>query len=138
MLKRAQGLPVVFLLLAANAIAADLRITDTSGFEALITGVTIDYGGMIGTDREVQGIRVSQGEAFITAKWAEISSLTVTGRDASLNPAKISLEIVLKNGKTVPAALVRKGRMLLIGKSDLGDYSINLEKIRKIVPVQPR
>jgi hypothetical protein len=138
MLKRAQGLPLVFLLLAANAIAADLRITDTSGFEVLITGVTIDYGGMIGTDREVLGIRVSQGEAFITAKWAEISSLTVTGRDASVNPAKISLEIVLKNGKTVPAALVRKGRMLLIGKSDLGDYSINLEKIRKIVPVQPR
>jgi hypothetical protein len=35
----------------------------------------------------------------------------------------------------VSANLVRKGRMKLVGRSDLGDYSIDLEKIKKITVV---
>ena len=138
MLKRAQALVLLVLLLAGSALAADLRITDTSGVEVLITGATIDYSGVIGSDKEAEGIRLLQGEASITAKWPEISSLTVTSRDGSVSPPKVHVEVVMKNGKAVGAVLVYKGKMVLSGKSDLGAYSINLEKIRKIVPVQAR
>jgi hypothetical protein len=121
---------VVFLLVAASAQAADLRITDSAGVELFVREVTIDYGGLLGNDRETEGIRVSQGEALVTAKWADIESLTVTGRDEAAS--RITIEIVLKTGKKVPAMLVRKGRMKITGLSDLGAYNIDLEKVKKI------
>jgi len=125
-------------LFAQQSSAADLRITDSTGLEVLVTGASIDYSGVIGSDREAEGIRVYQGEATVTAKWADITSVTVTGRDGTANPPRLTLEIVLTNGKTVMAGLVRKGRMVVSGKSDLGAYSIDLEKIKRIVPVRSR
>ena len=53
-----------------------------------------------------------------------------------MRPARIELEIVLRNGKKVPAALLRQGQMKLLGKTDLGDYSIDLAKVRTITPVR--
>ena len=47
----------------------------------------------------------------------------------------MTVEIVLRDGKKVAATLVRKGRMKLSGRADLGDYIIDLEKVRKIVTV---
>jgi hypothetical protein len=122
---------VVFLLVAAASVqAADLRITDSAGVELFVREVAIDYGGLLGTDKETEGIRVSQGEALVTAKWADIESLTVTGRDEAAS--RMTIEIVLKGGKKVAAMLVRKGRMKVTGLSDLGAYNIDLEKVKKI------
>lgn len=122
---------VVFLLVAAASVqAADLRITDSSGVELFVREAAIDYGGLLGTDKETEGIRVSQGEALVTAKWADIESLTVTGRDEAAR--RMTIEIVLKGGKKVAAMLVRKGRMKVTGLSDLGAYNIDLEKVKKI------
>lgn len=122
---------VVFLLVTAASIqAADLRITDSGGVELFVREVTIDYGGLLGNDRETDGIRVSQGEALVTAKWTDIESLTVTGRDEAAS--RMTIEIVLKGGKKVVAMLVRKGRMRITGLSDLGAYNIDLEKVKKI------
>lgn len=122
---------VVFLLVAVASVqAADLRITDSGGVELFVREVSIDYGGLLGTDKETEGIRVSQGEALVTAKWADMESLTVTGRDEAAS--RMTIEIVLKGGKKVGAMLVRKGRMKVTGLSDLGLYNIDLEKVKKI------
>ena len=121
------------LLLTTPALAVDLRVMDSAGVEVLVKEVNIDYGGLLGTDKETEGIRVSQGQALVTAKWVDIDSLTVTGRDASLK--LMTVEIALKGGKKISATLVRKGRMKLLGRSDLGDYSIDIEKVKKLTVV---
>jgi hypothetical protein len=122
-----------YLFLAASAFATDVRVVDSGGVEVLVKDVSIDYGGILGGDRETEGIRVAQGEALVTAKWADIQSITVTGRDPEVS--RMTVEIVLRDGKKVAATLVRKGRMKLSGRADLGDYIIDLEKVRKIVTV---
>jgi hypothetical protein len=126
----------MFLLPSASAAAADLRITDTRGAEVVVRGASIDYSGFVAADKELQGIRVLQGEGRVTVKWADVESLKVVRVDESVKPFRIEIEIVLKNGKKVPAALHRQGQMKLIGKTDLGDYSIELDKVRSIVPVR--
>jgi hypothetical protein len=133
-MKRTPGLLVLALLLSIPAFAADLRVLDSANVEILVKEISIDYGGLLGTDKETDGIRVTQGDASIIAKWADIESLTVTGRDAAA--ARMTVEIALKSGKKVNANLVRKGRMKLVGKSDLGEYSIDLEKVKKITVVR--
>jgi hypothetical protein len=89
---------------------------------------------MIGSDKETEGVRVQVGEALITAKWTDIQSLTITGRDSA--STQMIVEIALKNGRNVNARLVRKGKMTITGKADLGAYSLELEKVRKITPVR--
>jgi len=121
------------LLMAAPAFATDVRVTDSGGSEVLVKEVSIDYGGLLGSDKETEGVRVSQGEALVTAKWLDIQSIAITGRDAAAS--RMTVEIILKDGKKVGATLLRKGRMKLVGRSDLGDYSIDLEKVRKITTV---
>jgi hypothetical protein len=125
-----------FLALAAPAFAADVRVVDSTGVEVLVRDISIDYSGLLGSDKETEGVRVTQGEAFVTAKWADIQSMTITGRDPAA--ARMTLEILLKDGKKVNAALVRKGRMKLTGQADLGEYSIDLEKVRKITTVSTK
>jgi hypothetical protein len=133
-MKRTPGLLVLALLLTIPAFAADLRVMDSANVEILVKEISIDYGGLLGTDKENDGILVTQGDASVIAKWADIESLTVTGRDAAA--ARMTVEIALKSGKKVNANLVRKGRMKLVGKSELGEYSIDLEKIKKITVVR--
>ena len=130
-MKRTLGwLVPTFLLLTAASYGADVRVMDSSGVEVLVKDITIDYSGLLGSDKETEGVRIAQGEALVTAKWGDLQSITITGRDPSA--ARMTVEIVLKDGKKVSGALVRKGRMKLSGKSDLGEYSIDLEKVRKI------
>jgi hypothetical protein len=128
-------LPVllVFLILGGSAFGADVRITDSAGVEILVKDISIDYGGLLGSDKDAEGVRVTIGDAMVTAKWADIQSLTVTGRDAAA--ARMMVDIVLKSGKTQSGQLLRKGRMKLNGKADLGEYSIDLEKVKKITVV---
>lgn len=133
-MKRTPGLLIFALLLTVPAFATDLRVMDSANVEILVKEISIDYGGLLGTDKEDDGIRVTQGDANVIAKWADIETLTVTGRDAAA--ARMTVEIVLRSGKKVTANLVRKGRMKLVGKSDLGEYSIDLEKVKKITVVR--
>ena len=138
MFRRTQLLAVLTLLLlpAGRAVAADLKITDSRGTVVVLTSASVDYSGLLTPDRETQGIRVLQGDGIVTVKWADVEILKVVRRDDSMKPPRVELEIVLKSGKTVPAALFRQGQMKLSGKTDLGDYSIELNKVRTIVPVR--
>lgn len=120
---------------SSRASATDLKVTDSRGTEVLVTNAGIDTVGFLGSERESEGIKVLQGEGIVMVKWRDIRSLTVTKRDESTKPPRIEVEIVLKNGTRVAAALLRQGKMLLVGKTELGDYSIDLDKLRAIVPM---
>jgi hypothetical protein len=133
LLSRALWLSTV-LFLVPPAFAADLRITDSSDAAVLVRDAVIDYGAF-SSDRETEGVRILQGEATVNARWTNIETLTVTGTDESATPPRIRVEILLKNGQKVSGGLLRKGRMKLSGTTDLGDYSIDLEKVRTITPV---
>jgi hypothetical protein len=136
-MKRTLSVPfLAFLFLAGSAFAADVRITDSAGVEVLVREINIDYGGLLGSDKDNEGVRVTVGDATVTAKWVDIQSLTVTGRDPAA--ARMTVEILLKNGKSQNGQLLRKGRMKISGKADLGDYSIDLEKIKKITVVSAK
>jgi hypothetical protein len=135
--RRAFALAFLILFLpATRAVAADLKIIDSKGTEVVLTGASIDYSGFMASDKETQGIRVLHGDGRVTVKWADVESLKVVRRDDSEKPPRIELEIVLRNGKKVSATLFRQGPMKLSGKTDLGDYSIDLAKVRTIVPVR--
>jgi len=123
---------ILVLLFAGAAFAADLKITDSTNTVILLHDAFIDYGGLMG-DKETDGIRIYQGEAMVTARWANIRSLTITGKDSS-QPPRLLAEIVPKRGPKIATTLVTKGRMKLSGKTDLGDYTIDMEKIRVIEP----
>ena len=124
------------LLVSTTASAADLRITDSRGTEVVVHSAAIDYGGFMASEMETQGIRVMQGDGSVMVKWTDIETLKVTRRDESIKPPRIELEVVLKNQKKLPAALLRQGRMKLTGKTELGEYSIDLDKVRTITPLK--
>jgi hypothetical protein len=135
--RRAYFLLLAALLLpAAEASATDLRITDSRGTEVVLQAAAIDYGGFVASDMETQGIRLMQGDGSVMVKWTDIETLKVTRRDESAKPARIELEVVLKSQKRVPAALLRQGRMKLTGKTELGEYSVDLDKVRTITPLK--
>ena len=110
-----------------------LKITDASNNVQVVQGVAVDYG-TFAADKETEGIRLYQGDAVVTAKWINIGTLTVVSKDESVTPPRIHVEVVMKSGEKVSAALYRKGRMRLLGKTTLGDYAIDLDKVRSIVP----
>ena len=126
----------VLLLVAATVSAADLRITDSRGTDLVVQSAAIDYGGFLAAETESEGIRLMQGDGSVMVKWSDIESLKVVRRDESVKPARVELEVVLRNQKKVPAALYRQGRMKLTGKTELGAYSIDLDKIRTITPLK--
>ena len=129
-------LVAALLLFAGRANAADLRITDSRGTEVVVRSAAIDYGGFMASEMEREGIRLMQGDGSVVVKWTDIESLKVVRRDEAVKPPRIELEVVLKNQKKVPAALLRQGRMKLTGKTELGDYSIDLDKVRSITPLK--
>jgi hypothetical protein len=124
------------LLAAARASAADLRITDSRGTEVVVQSAAIDYGGFVASEIVTEGIRLMQGDGSVMVKWTDIESVKVIRRDESVKPPRIELEVVLKNQKKVPAALLRQGRMKLTGKTELGEYSIDLDKVKTITPLK--
>ena len=134
---RANGAAVLMSVVAMFVTPpTDLRITDTRGAAVVVTGATIDYGGLLSTDKETEGIRVLQGDGVVHLKWINVDTLRVVKIDESVKPPRIELEVVLRSRKRVPAALLRQGQMKLLGKTELGDYSIDLEKVRTIVPIR--
>jgi hypothetical protein len=129
-------LSVLVAIPAAFVSAADLKVTDSRGTDVVVTGASVDYSGFMAADKETDGIRVLQGDGQVTVKWADIDSIRVVKKDDSVKPPRIELEIALRGGKKVPAALFRQGQMKLVGKTELGNYSIDLDKVRGIAPVR--
>jgi hypothetical protein len=118
------------------AAATDLKLTDSRGTEVVVTNASIDYGGFLGSDNVTDGIRVLQGDGVVFLKWADVDNIKVVKRDESIKPPRVELSVTLRNGKSVSAALFRQGAMKLQGRTDLGEYSIDVDKIRAIAPVK--
>jgi hypothetical protein len=114
----------------------NLLLTDSQGTDVVVMGVSIDYGGLLSANKETQGIRVLQGDGSVLLKWSDLDTLRVTKRDDAAKPPRVELEIVLRSHKRVPATLLRAGKMQLVGRTELGEYTIDLDKIRRIVPVR--
>ena len=108
-----------------------LRVVDTRNTTVTVRGASIDYGGLF-ADAETTGIRGELGEGLVTIKWADVESVTLVPKSGAAPQA----DVVLRNGQRTSATLIRKGRMLLTGRTDLGSYSIALEKVRTITPIQ--
>lgn len=126
---------LTLMVTPTGVLAADLKITDSRGTDLVVSGASIDYGGFLGSEKETQGIRVLLGDGLVTAKWTDVESLKVVRRDESVKPARVEIEIVMRSGKRINAALLRQGQMKLVGKTDLGDYSVDLDKVRTITPL---
>ena len=135
MLNRIHCAAILVFLSSVSVLAADLKVKDSRGTEVTVSNAVIDYGGFM-ADTEPQGIRLLQGDATVVVRWVDIESLTVVRTDSSVKPPRVELEVVLRSGKKTPAALFRLGAMKLRGKSDLGEYSIDLDKIRTITPIR--
>jgi hypothetical protein len=128
-------LTILFVFFFADtSFAADLKITDITNTVILVYDAFIDYGGLMG-DKEADGIRLYQGEAVVTAKWSNIQSITITGQATPPAQDRIRVDIIPRKGTRISTTLLSKGRMKLSGKTDLGDYAIDLEKVRMIEPV---
>jgi hypothetical protein len=128
---------LVLLLLPASLAAADLRITDTSGTQVVVKDASIDYPGALGSAvRESSGIRVLQGDATVTVKWKDLQSLQVSGGDSGSKPEHLAVDLRLRNGRQVSAALQRPADAKLRGKTDLGEYALDLHKVRSIEPLR--
>jgi hypothetical protein len=124
------------VLIPSLVAAADLRITDSKGTDVVVRDALVDYGGMLSADADKEGMRVQQGDAIVKLKWTAVDSITVTRVDTAVKPSRVELDVVLSGGKHVAATLFRQGAMKLTGRSDLGEYVIDLEKVRKIAPVR--
>jgi hypothetical protein len=123
------------LLVPALCRAADLRVADSTGTQVIVRNAAIDYAAGIAAVRESSGIRVLQGEGTVTVKWADVQSIEVR-RDDSVKPARLEADVLLRNGRHVSAVLQRNGDATLRGRTELGDYAIDLEKVRSIEPLR--
>jgi hypothetical protein len=136
-MSRVSRLAALWLLLPTVALAADLRITDTTGAQVVVRNAAIDYSGALGAAvRETSGIRVQQGDGSVTVKWKDVESLTIVRADDSSKQGRLEADVVLRNGRRVTAVLQRPGDARLRGRTELGDYSLDLEKVRSIEPLR--
>ena len=126
-------LTAFLVLLPALALAADLRITDSSGAQVTVRNASIDYSGVLGSAvRESNGIRVQQGDATVTVKWKDIQSLTIAAPREASRPSRLDVDVLLRNGRRVAAALSNPADAKLRGRTDLGEYALGLDKVRAI------
>ena len=121
--------------LQSGVAGPSLRVTDSKGTIVVVADAAIDYGGMVAKERNIEGIRLRKGDGIVTVRWTSIETIRVIAIVGSRKPV-VHLEVILRNGKRHMATLVEKGRMLLVGTSELGDYSIDLHKVRLIAPVR--
>jgi hypothetical protein len=126
---------LLLLLLPSLALATDLQVTDSQGTMVVVKDATVDYGSLLTADVDKEGIRIQQGDAVVRLKWSNVQSVAITKVDTSVKPSRVDLEVVMTNGTRTPGTLFRKGAMTLTGTAPLGDYTISLEKVRRLVPI---
>lgn len=132
----------VFVLLIACSLgafpvfAANLRVTDKSGNVIELNDAEIDYTDysfIYTPDFENSGIRAYQGEGTTTIPWERIKEVTILSKDETTTPYRLKAKISFKkNTNEVDANLVMDSKKGLAGKTALGDFSIDLEKVKTI------
>jgi len=127
----------LLVLVPAFAHAADLKITDTSGAQVIVKNASLDYPAALGAATRVSdGIRVLQGDGSATVKWKDMQSLIVRDADDRSKPSRLEVDVQLRNGRHVSATLQRPADVKLRGKTELGEYATELDKVRTIEPLR--
>jgi hypothetical protein len=127
---------LLLVLLPARALATDLQVTDSQGTMVVVKDAAVDYGSLLASDIDRDGFRIQQGDAVVRVKWSALQSVTITKVDSSVKPARVELEVVMLSGSRAPGTLFRKGATTLTGAAPLGEYTIALEKVRRLAPVR--
>ena len=127
---------LLLVLLPARALATDLQVTDSQGTMVVVKDAAVDYGSMLASDIDREGFRIQQGDAVVRVKWSAVESVSITKVDSSVKPVRVELEVVMLSGTRAPGTLFRKGAMILTGAAPLGEYTIALEKVRRLAPVR--
>jgi hypothetical protein len=127
---------LLLVLLPARALATDLQVTDSQGTMVVVKDAAVDYGSLLASDIDRDGFRIQQGDAVVRVKWSAVQSVTITKVDSSVKPARVELEVVMLSGSRAPGTLFRKGATTLTGAAPLGEYTIALEKVRRLAPVR--
>lgn len=133
---RTRTIWLLLLLVASPALATDLQVTDSQGTVVVVKDAAVDYGSLLASDIDKGGFRIQQGDAIVRVKWSAVQSVSITKVDSSVRPARVELEVVMLSGTRAPGTLFRKGAMTLTGTAPLGDYTIALEKVRRLAPVR--
>jgi hypothetical protein len=133
---------ILLVFASTGALARDsrlptsLRIVDAQGVEVIVANARIDYDGLLSSDVQTDGIRLQQGDGAASVKWSTVDTIRVVSVADITRPPTVRLQVVLRNGVRRGATLVEQGHMQLLGQTDLGDYAIDLHKVRLIVPVR--
>jgi hypothetical protein len=127
---------LLLVLLPARALGTDLQVTDSQGTMVVVKDAAVDYGSLLASDIDRDGFRIQQGDAVVRVKWSALQSVTITKVDSSVKPARVELEVVMLSGSRAPGTLFRKGATTLTGAAPLGEYTIALEKVRRLAPVR--
>lgn len=133
---RTRTIWLLLLLVASPALTTDLQVTDSQGTVVVVKDAAVDYGSLLASDIDKDGFRIQQGDAIVRVKWSAVQSVSITKVDSSVRPARVELEVVMLSGTRAPGTLFRKGAMTLTGTAPLGDYTIALEKVRRLAPVR--
>jgi len=127
---------LLLVLLPSRALATDLQVTDSQGTMVVVKDAAVDYGSMLASDIDREGFRIQQGDAVVRVKWSAVESVSITKVDSSVKPVRVELEVVMLSGTRAPGTLFRKGAMTLTGAAPLGEYTIALEKVRRLAPAR--
>lgn len=127
---------LVLTLLPSAALATDLQVTDSQGTVVVVKDAAVNYGSLLASDIDKDGLRIQQGDAVVRVKWSAVQSMSITKVDSSVKPPRAELEVVMLDGTRASGTLFRKGAMTLTGTAPLGDYTIALEKVRRLAPVR--
>ena len=113
-----------------------LTVTDKKGNVVEVREARIDYTSyaMFYTPEfERDGLRVRLGKGALEIPWGRISRVQILGKSTGAAPDSLRSEIALEGGGKREFDLVGDSKEGLFGKTDLGDFSIRLERVQSIV-----
>ncbi len=125
------SISILCVFIYANA--ADLRITDKSENVIQIEKAKIDYTSysfIYTPDFEYDGIRVHQGEGLVKINWDRIKLLEIFERDTTFKPNRLNGKVVFIDNDSSNVKLVSDSKKGLAGITGLGEFSIDLEKVK--------
>ncbi len=128
--------PVTAAPPAASVEPTHVRVTDTTGNVTTLAldaggGTMIDYTSysfMYTRDFEYGGLRLKQGEGTVSVRWEKIDRVVVK----KLSSSDAEAEITMHSGGTQTVGLVPWSKEGLAGETELGEFKIDLEKVRTI------
>jgi hypothetical protein len=119
------------LLTCASIFAVDLELTDIKGNQVELSDASLSFVLVKPEAQDTDhcsGIPLKQGEGTVVIKWANIRSISFADIP---NVLSLNMTVTLVDGSTRSMLVKREGRV--VGKAKLGDFTIDLPKVKMIV-----